>query len=98
MIETHIDAATISGGYEQAGLLVYADDDNYIKFDIISDDGQTVRNRLELRSEINGAIQSAAAGRPADPEQRRRGLAAPDQDRQQLRRRVLVRRRRPGRR
>jgi PKD repeat protein len=64
VIETHIDAATISGGYEQAGLLVRADDDNYIKFDIISDDGQTVRNRLELRSEINGAIQ---APQPADP-------------------------------
>jgi cytochrome c len=64
VIETHIDASTISGGYEQAGLLVYSDDDNYIKYDIISDDGQTVRNRLELRSEINGAIQTP---QPADP-------------------------------
>ena len=64
VIETHIDASTISGGYEQAGLLVYANDDNYIKYDIISDDGQTVRNRLELRSEINGAIQTP---QPADP-------------------------------
>ena len=64
VIETHIDASTISGGYEQAGLLVYMNDDNYIKYDIISDDGQTVRNRLELRSEINGAIQTP---QPADP-------------------------------
>ena len=64
VIETHIDASTISGGYEQAGLLVYDNDDNYIKYDIISDDGQTVRNRLELRSEINGAIQTP---QPADP-------------------------------
>ncbi len=64
VIETHIDAATISGGYEQAGLMVYSNDDNYIKFDIISDDGMTVRNRLELRSEINGAIQQP---QPADP-------------------------------
>ena len=37
VIETHIDAATILDGYEQAGLLVREDDDNYIKFDIISD-------------------------------------------------------------
>ena len=71
MIETHIDAATISGGYEQAGLLVYADDDNYIKYDIISDDGQTVLNRLELRSEVAGAIQKPQPRtrrcRPATP-------------------------------
>ena len=40
------------------------DDDNYIKYDIISDDGQTVLNRLELRSEIAGAIQTP---QPADP-------------------------------
>jgi PKD repeat protein len=64
VIETHVDAATLSGGYEQAGLMVYADDDNYIKFDIISDDGQTVLNRLELRSEIGGAIQQP---QPVDP-------------------------------
>ncbi len=64
VIETHVDAATLSGGYEQAGLMVRQDDNNYIKFDIISDDGQTVLNRLELRSEINGAIQQP---QPADP-------------------------------
>ena len=46
----------ISGGYKQGGLLVYVDDDNYIKYDLISDDGQTVKNRIELRSEVNGAI------------------------------------------
>ena len=65
VIETHIDAATLSGGYEQAGLMVRADDDNYIKYDIISDDGQTRLNRLELRSEIAGAIQQP---QPADPQ------------------------------
>ena len=64
VIETHIDAAELSGGYEQAGLMVRADDDNYIKYDIISDEGQTVLNRLELRSEIAGAIQQP---QPADP-------------------------------
>ena len=63
-IETKVDAAELSEGYEQAGLMVRVDDDNYIKYDIISDDGQTVLNRLELRSEIAGAIQTP---QPADP-------------------------------
>ena len=55
VIETKV-SGDISGGYEQGGLLVYVDDDNYIKYDLISDDGQTVKNRIELRSEVNGAI------------------------------------------
>ena len=55
VIETKV-SGNISGGYEQGGLLVYVDDDNYIKYDVISDDGQTVKNRIELRSEVNGAI------------------------------------------
>jgi cytochrome c len=56
VIETKV-SGDISGGYEQGGLLVYVDDDNYIKYDLISDDGQTVKNRIELRSEVNGAIR-----------------------------------------
>ena len=47
----------LNGGYEQGGLLVYQDADNYVKYDLISDDGQTIKNRIELRSEVNGAIQ-----------------------------------------
>ena len=47
----------MSGGYEHGGLMVRQDDDNYIKFDVISDDGQTIKNRIELRSEVAGAIQ-----------------------------------------
>ena len=62
----------LSGGYEQAGLMVRKDDDNYIKFDIISDDRQTVLNRIELRSEVAGAIQNAAAADPPLPAGRRR--------------------------
>ena len=54
MIETKVDAIELSGGYEQAGLLARVDDDNYVKFDILSDDGQTALNRIELRSEIGG--------------------------------------------
>jgi cytochrome c len=63
-IETKVDAHELSEGYEQAGLMVRVDDDNYIKYDIISDDGHTELNRLELRSEIQGAIQTP---QPADP-------------------------------
>ena len=57
VIETRVDAGELSGGYEQAGLLAYVDDDTYVKYDIISDDQQTTLNRIELRSEVNGAIQ-----------------------------------------
>jgi cytochrome c len=67
-IETKV-SGNISGGYEQGGLLVYVDDDNYIKYDLISDDGQTVKNRIELRSEVGGAIldpQPQVTGLDAD--------------------------------
>ena len=85
--------ARLNGGYEQAGLLVHEDDDNYIKFDTISDDGQTVMQ----------PARAALRGRRGDPERRSRqirrcrpgngrGLAAPDQDGHQLHGRVLVRR------
>ena len=57
VIETRVDAGELSGGYEQAGLLAYVDDDTYVKYDVISDDQQTTLNRIELRSEVNGAIQ-----------------------------------------
>jgi PKD repeat protein len=56
VIETKV-GGSISGGYEQGGLLVYQDDANYIKFDLISDEGQTVKNRIELRSEENDVVQ-----------------------------------------
>jgi hypothetical protein len=38
--------------YQQAGLLVYAADDNYLKFDYIVDNqaGQPVARRIEFRS------------------------------------------------
>jgi len=64
VIETKIDSATINGGYGQGGLMAYSDGANYVKFDAISDAGQTRINRLELRSEIAGAIQQP---QPADP-------------------------------
>jgi PKD repeat protein len=55
VIETRV-SGTMSGGYEHGGILVRQDDDNYVKFDLISDQNQTIKNRIELRSEVAGAI------------------------------------------
>ncbi len=57
VLETKVDVSQLNGGYAQGGLLVYTDDDNYVKLDAISDQGQTAFGRIELRSESGGAIQ-----------------------------------------
>ena len=51
-------SATFTDGYAQGGLIAYGDDDNYVKLDVISDTGQGRINRVELRSELGGAIQN----------------------------------------
>ena len=66
MIETKL-SSTITDGYAQGGLIAYKDGDNYVKFDAISDTGQTRINRLELRSEVGGAIQNPTPADPAVP-------------------------------
>ena len=53
VIETKL-SSTITDGYAQGGLIAYVDGDNYVKFDAISDTGNTRINRLELRSEVGG--------------------------------------------
>ena len=59
VIETHIDASTISGGYEQAGLLVYDGRRqlHQVRHPLRRRSARSV-NRIELRSEIDGAIQT----------------------------------------
>jgi cytochrome c len=57
VLETKV-SGTFTGGYSQGGLLIYTDDDNYVKLDAISDANQTRINRIELRSEQAGATQS----------------------------------------
>ncbi|MBE2320930.1 ThuA domain-containing protein [Solirubrobacter sp. CPCC 204708] len=57
VLETKL-SGTITGGFSQGGLLIYTDDDNYVKLDAISDQNQTRINRIELRSEQGGATQS----------------------------------------
>ncbi|GAA5145601.1 hypothetical protein GCM10023340_15200 [Nocardioides marinquilinus] len=56
-METRL-AANFTTGYAQGGLMAYGDDDNYVKIDVIADDGQTRINRVELRSEVGGVIQN----------------------------------------
>ncbi|MEO9326258.1 ThuA domain-containing protein [Nocardioides sp. C4-1] len=54
-IETRV-STTFTDGYAQAGLIIYGDDDNYVKLDPIADVGQGRINRVELRSESGAAI------------------------------------------
>ncbi|MEU8264702.1 ThuA domain-containing protein [Micromonospora sp. NPDC048999] len=58
-LETKVDGSLLDEQYQQAGLIVYADDDNYVKFDYIVDNqvGQPVARRIEFRSEIGAAVQ-----------------------------------------
>ncbi|GLY93850.1 ThuA domain-containing protein [Actinoplanes sp. NBRC 103695] len=58
-LETKVDGSLLNEQYQQAGLLVYGDDDNYVKLDLVADNtaGQPVSRRLEFRSEIGGAVQ-----------------------------------------
>ncbi|WDZ85325.1 ThuA domain-containing protein [Micromonospora cathayae] len=58
-IETKIDGSAFNEQYQQGGLIVHADDDNYLKFDFIADNtaGSAVSRRIEFRSEIGGAVQ-----------------------------------------
>ena len=58
VIETKINGYTINGGYAQGGLMAYVNGDNYVKFDAITDPDNTRINRIELRSEVAGAIQN----------------------------------------
>ena len=53
-LETKMDGSQLNEQYQQAGLMVYLDDDNYLKFDYIVDNtaGSPVSRRIEFRSEI----------------------------------------------
>ncbi|MFD0747244.1 ThuA domain-containing protein [Phytohabitans flavus] len=59
-VETKVDGSTMNEQYQQAGLMVYADDDNYVKLDFIADNtvGQPVTRRIEFRSEIASVVQN----------------------------------------
>ena len=55
VLETKL-TTNLAGGYGQGGIIVYTDDDNYVKLDAISDVNNTRINRIELRSETAAAI------------------------------------------
>ncbi|MFE9184519.1 ThuA domain-containing protein [Micromonospora haikouensis] len=59
-LETKVDGSLLAEQYQQAGLIVHADDDNYVKFDFIVDNqaGQAVSRRIEFRSEVGGTVQN----------------------------------------
>ncbi|MDA0184926.1 ThuA domain-containing protein [Solirubrobacter phytolaccae] len=54
VLETKLSAWTFVGQYRQAGILIYGDDANFIKFNAISDATNTRINRMEIRSRTAG--------------------------------------------
>ncbi|MEO3816964.1 ThuA domain-containing protein [Plantactinospora sp. B24E8] len=59
-VQTKVDGSLFTEQYQQAGLIVYGDDDNYLKFDFIVDNqvGQPLSRRIEFRSEVGGTVQN----------------------------------------
>ncbi|GIH67698.1 ThuA domain-containing protein [Microbispora siamensis] len=59
-LETKVDGSALSEQYQQGGLIVYGDDDNYVKFDFLTTNaaGSTVARTIELRSEVAGTVQN----------------------------------------
>jgi PKD repeat protein/type 1 glutamine amidotransferase len=57
-IATKVDVA-LTEQYQQAGLIVYSDDDNYVKLDPVADNppGAAQNVRVELRAEVGGVLQ-----------------------------------------
>jgi cytochrome c len=59
-VETKIDASALDRRYQQAGLIAYVDDDNYVKFDFLATNqpGSPVTRNFEIRSEIGDVVQN----------------------------------------
>jgi cytochrome c len=66
-IETKVDASTFDEAFQQAGLLMYADDANYVKLDYLTTNaaGSTVARGIELRSEVADVVQSPQPNAPS---------------------------------
>ena len=56
MLETKLSAWTFVGSFRQAGILIWQDDNNYVKFNAISDGTNTRINRIENRSKVAGTV------------------------------------------
>ncbi|MET0237079.1 MAG: ThuA domain-containing protein [Kibdelosporangium sp.] len=59
-VETKVDGSALDEQYQQAGLIAYLDDGNYVKLDYVTDNaaGSAVSRRIELRSEVGDAVQN----------------------------------------
>ena len=70
VVETKLDGSAFDRGYQQGGLILYVDDDNYVKVDMLATNsaGSAVTRGLEMRSEIAGVVQDPQpnASAPAD--------------------------------
>ncbi|MDA0159025.1 ThuA domain-containing protein [Solirubrobacter ginsenosidimutans] len=56
VLETKLSAWTLNNDYQQAGILIYGDDNNWVKFNAISDQNNTRINRIENRSKVAGTV------------------------------------------
>ncbi|TDW21653.1 ThuA domain-containing protein [Kribbella kalugense] len=66
-IETKVDASSFDEAFQQAGLMVYADDANYVKLDYLTTNaaGSAVARGIELRSEVADVVQLTQPNAPA---------------------------------
>ncbi|MGG7464319.1 ThuA domain-containing protein [Plantibacter sp. YIM 135347] len=67
VIETKLDASEFDRQYQQGGLILYGDDDNYVKLDLVATNqaGSPIARNLELRNEIGGTVQNPQPNAPA---------------------------------
>jgi cytochrome c len=54
-VETKVDGSALNASYQQGGLIVYTDDANYVKLDVVAD--SATARRIELRSEVGDVVQ-----------------------------------------
>lgn len=67
VVETKLDASAFDRQYQQAGLILYGDDDNYVKLDLVATNqaGKAVTRNLEMRSEAGAVVQNPQPNAPA---------------------------------
>ncbi|WP_207957741.1 ThuA domain-containing protein [Streptomyces sp. YIM 98790] len=70
-IETKVDGSAFDERYQQAGLMVYADDTTYVKLDYLTTNapGQAVSRAIELRGEAGDVILQPAPNASPAPAQ-----------------------------
>ena len=58
VLETKVDGEALNQHYQQAGLTAYADGQNYVKLDYITDNdpGTPLKRRFELRTVVGGVV------------------------------------------